>query len=143
MDMRWPVVAALFGLIGGSAAQAQNVAWVPPDQQRIAIRDNGLAPQQVRFQNGWETADYVPFAWHELDVLDREGVPLAGREIRERHLVAAADAGIHPMDLAGKAVRREPFDERFGIEERLVNAVGGSLQNAVQPDGACLSRHGQ
>jgi hypothetical protein len=34
-----------------------------------------------------------------------EGMALAGSEIGKRHLVAAADFGVHLVNLAGKSIR--------------------------------------
>ena len=124
MDMRWPAVAALFGLIGGPAAQAQNVAWVAPDQQRIAIRDNGLAPQQVRFQNGWETADYVPFAWHEFNgelvyVTAHDGTAidfsLTAAEIPRLFRVGEAGELTYGKSGRGRGLLGSAFGQRFTV----------------------------
>src|SRR5262249_36036271 len=43
-------------------------------------------------------------AGHELQVLAAEGMARAGREVRERHVVAAAHARVHLVDLRGEAV---------------------------------------
>jgi hypothetical protein len=40
------------------------------------------------------------------------------------------------VDLAGEAMRRQPLGHRFGVEERLVDALGRGLEYAVEPDGA-------
>jgi hypothetical protein len=39
------------------------------------------------------------------------------REVAERHSEAAADLRLEMVHRAGKAVRREPFRERIGLEE--------------------------
>src|SRR3546814_10447607 len=40
------------------------------------------------------------------------------------------------MDRAGETMRRQPFDERAGIEERAIDALGGRLEDTVQTDGS-------
>src|SRR5262245_52849879 len=56
----------------------------------------------------------------------------AGREVRERHPVRSADAGVHVVHLRGKAVGRQPLDHRVGVEKSLVDALGCRAQDAVQ-----------
>src|SRR5262245_26729862 len=46
--------------------------------------------------------------WGQLDVRSAERMARTGAEVRERHPVAAADACVHFVDLAGEAVRRKP-----------------------------------
>src|SRR4051794_8059366 len=61
---------------------------------------------------------------------------VAGREVREGHLERAADFRVHVMDVAGKAVRRQPFCHRIGIEERAIDLVGSGTEHAVEFDGS-------
>jgi hypothetical protein len=61
-------------------------------------------------------------------------VTLAGAEIGERHLVGAADLGIHVVNLASKAVGRKPFGHGVPIEKRLVDFLGRRTENSVQSD---------
>ena len=61
---------------------------------------------------------------HQFEVLAAEGVALAGGEVRERHLVGAADLGVQVVDLAGESVRRKPLGHRVGVEERPIDSFG-------------------
>src|SRR5213595_1999242 len=49
------------------------------------------------------------FEWDEFTILPAEGVAVACREVRERHLVAATNFGIHVVNLAGETVWRKPL----------------------------------
>src|SRR2546429_9962443 len=60
-----------------------------------------------------------------------------GREIRERHLVGAADFGVHMVPLAREPVRRKPFGHRIRVDERPIDLLGRRTQHAVKPDGVC------
>src|SRR5882762_9733713 len=55
----------------------------------------------------------------------------AGAEVRERHLVSAADFRVHLMDLAGEAVRRQPFGHRVRVEKRAIDALRRGMQHSV------------
>src|SRR5262245_43305818 len=44
----------------------------------------------------------------ELEIRAAEGIPVAGREVAERHPELAAQLGIELIDLAREAVRRQP-----------------------------------
>ena len=68
----------------------------------------------------------------ELEVLAAERVALAGGEVGERHLVRAADSGVHMVNLAGEAVRRQPLGHGVGIEERPVDPLRRRPQHAVE-----------
>ena len=39
------------------------------------------------------------------------------------------------MDLAGKAMGRQPFDHGIGVQKGAVDAIRGGAQDAVQADG--------
>lgn len=67
----------------------------------------------------------------------KDSVALAGREVREGHLVRAANLGVDVVHPPGKAVWREPFGHRIGIEERAIDALRRCAKHAVKPDGAC------
>src|ERR1043166_8283221 len=54
---------------------------------------------------------------HQFQIFSAEGVTPPGAEIGERHLVGAADLGIHLVNLSGKSVRRKPFTYRLAIEK--------------------------
>jgi hypothetical protein len=55
-------VAALTG-----SAQATSVGWVEPEAQRVVVADNSARERrQVRFLDRWETVDYIPFVWQQL-----------------------------------------------------------------------------
>ena len=52
----------------GAKVQAQTVTeWLEPGERRIQLVGASGEQRQVRFGNGWETADYVPFKWGELE----------------------------------------------------------------------------
>lgn len=125
MDKRWAVVAVLFGLINGPAVQAQGMSgWVEPDQQRIAVLDDSHAPQQVRFKNGWETADYVPFTWHELNgelvyVTAHDGTAidfsLTAAEIPRLFRLGEAGELTYGKSGRGRALLGSTFGQRFTV----------------------------
>ncbi len=71
----------------------------------------------------------------QLQELPAKRVALARREVLERHLVAAADARLDAVHLAGKAVRRQPLGHRLRIDESAVDAVGRGSQDSVKLDG--------
>jgi len=72
----------------------------------------------------------------ELDVRSAEGVAPAGAEVRERHAMAAADACVQVMNLAGEAVRRQPLRHRVGIQEGAVDALRRSAEHAMEANRA-------
>src|SRR4029453_7107143 len=55
--------------------------------------------------------------WHQVKICSAEGVAVAGGEVREGHLVGTADLRIDMVNLARKAVRRQPLDHCLGIDE--------------------------
>src|SRR6185312_4984124 len=75
-------------------------------------------------------------AGDQLQPLAAERMARPGGEVRERHLVAAAHARVDRVDLAREAIRGQPLGHRIGVDERLVEALGRGLQDAVQADGA-------
>lgn len=63
----WPVAAMVLCLVGGPKVYAQNLTeWLEPGERRIQLVGATGEQRQVRFGNGWETADYAPFVWGEL-----------------------------------------------------------------------------
>ena len=74
------------------------------------------------------------FAGHEFEVLAAERVRLAGREVGEGHSMQAADAGVHLMHFGRESVRRQPLDDRIGIHERAVDALGWATENSMKLD---------
>ena len=66
-----------------------------------------------------------------------ERMALAGGEIGERHLVGAADLGIHLVDLAGESVWRKPLGHRVRIKERAIDFLGRGTEHAVKSDRIC------
>ena len=72
---------------------------------------------------------------NQFQILPAEGVALARGEIRERHPVAAAHAGIHFVNLGRESVWREPLDHGVRIEERAVHALGRGPEDPVKADG--------
>src|SRR6185436_11176283 len=73
---------------------------------------------------------------HQLEELAAEGVAATRGKVGERHLVAAAHLGIHLVDLAGKAVRRQPLVHGIRVDEGLVDARGRTSEDTVEADGA-------
>jgi hypothetical protein len=76
------------------------------------------------------------FVRHQFEVFASERVAVAGREVRERHLVRAANLGVDVVDTAGEAVRREPFGHCIGIEERAIHPLGRRPKHSVKLDTA-------
>ena len=111
---------------------------VPTEDLVQADRHVHLAGQ-IRVVELVRVAD--PFVRHQLDVLPAEGVAAARREVRERHLVGATEAGVHVMHLAGESVGRQPLDHRVRIEEGAIDPLGRSPQDAVKADGAWHDRY--
>jgi len=72
----------------------------------------------------------------------RQRVALTRREVRKRHLVGAADLGVHMVNLAGKAVRREPFGHGVGFKKRPIDSFRRRPQHTVKSDSVCGHRHG-
>jgi hypothetical protein len=70
----------------------------------------------------------------QFEVLPAERVALACREVRERHLVRAANAGVDVVNLAGESVWGKPFDLRVRIEERSIDPLGLGPQDSVKAD---------
>lgn len=54
--------------------------------------------------------------------------------VRRSSPVAAADSRVQLMDLAGEAVRRQPFGDGIGIEEGAVDPLGRRTQNAMETE---------
>ena len=94
---------------------------------------------QVRVVELVRVAD--AFVRHQFEILAAEGVAVAGGEVRERHLVGAADFGVQVVNLAGEPVRRKPFGHRVGVEERPIDSFRRRTQHAVKSDGVCGHDH--
>ena len=75
----------------------------------------------------------------QLEIFPAEGVAVARGKIRERHLVGAAHPGIQVVNLAGEAVRRQPFDHGVGIEEGAVDSLRRRTKHTVKPH--CVRGH--
>jgi hypothetical protein len=75
------------------------------------------------------------FVRHQFKIGATKRVALAAGEIRERHLVRAADRGVQMVHLAGESMRRQPFSQRVRIEERAVDPLRRRTEHTVQPDG--------
>src|SRR4029453_8613546 len=80
------------------------------------------------------------FMWPQLEKASAERVSGACGEIRERHLVGAADFGMEVVNLARKAVRREPFGHCVWIEERPIDFLRRRTGHSVKLDG-CWGHH--
>lgn len=68
----------------------------------------------------------------QLHILAAERMRLAGREVREGHLICAPDPHISVVHLGGKAIGRQPLHHRIRIDERAVHAVGRGTKDAMQ-----------
>src|SRR6266436_3128280 len=79
---------------------------------------------------------------HQLEILSAKRVALPRREVRKRHLVGAANLGVHMVNLAGKAVRREPFGHGVGFKKRPIDSFRRRPQHTVKSDSVCGHRHG-
>src|SRR5215831_15653782 len=60
---------------------------------------------------------------------------LSCREVFERHPEFATNLRLHPLDLARKAVGRQPFGRGICFEEGSVDLLRLGGKHAVQPDG--------
>ncbi len=69
---------------------------------------------------------------YQFEIGATKRVALAAGEIRERHLVGAADRGVHMVHLAREAMRRQPFDQRVRIEERAVDPLRRRPEHPVK-----------
>ncbi|VTZ65136.1 conserved hypothetical protein [Sinorhizobium medicae] len=72
------------------------------------------------------------FAGDEFDIFTAKGVAFTRREVPEGHFEGAAGFWLQMMHGAGKAIRRKPFRERVGFEERAIEFLRAGGQNAVQ-----------
>jgi hypothetical protein len=61
---------------------------------------------------------------------------VTGREVPEGHLECATDLRLVLMHGSSEAIRRQPFRERIGFEERAIDFLGTRGQDAMQADGA-------
>jgi len=66
---------------------------------------------------------------------------MAGREVRERHLIGPADPGVDMVDLAGESMRRQPFHHGVGIEKGPIDPFRRRTKDTMESDGVC--GHGQ
>src|SRR6476646_6548541 len=75
------------------------------------------------------------FVRNELDIFASERMAFARREIPEGHFERPADFWFQMMYGTGKAIGRQPFRERVPFEERAIDFLRPSCQNAVQTNG--------
>src|SRR5262249_13083173 len=66
--------------------------------------------------------------------LSAERITVAGREVRERHLVGAPDSCIQVMNSAGEPIRWKPFDDCIRVNERAINLLRSRAENTVKSD---------
>src|SRR5689334_16979798 len=59
---------------------------------------------------------------------------LATREVRERHLVRAANGGLEMMDRTRESIRRKPFANCTSINKGTVNSLRRRHQHAMKFD---------
>jgi hypothetical protein len=71
---------------------------------------------------------------HQIEVFPAKTMTRAGGEIGERHFVVAAHFRLHVVDFAGESVRRKPFRHGVGVEERFVDFLRRSADDAMKPD---------
>jgi MFS family permease len=81
------------------------------------------------------------FVGYQFEILATEGMSVACAEARKRHPEGAADLGLKVVDLAGEAVRWQPFGHGLGVEKCPVNPLRRSAEHAMQSHGTC--GHGQ
>lgn len=91
------------------------------------------ARRQVRIVKLVRVAD--KFARLHLEILPAERASVPRGEVGERHLVCAADPGAELMDLAGKAVRRQPLGHGVSVKKRSIDPLGRGTENAMKTDG--------
>lgn len=121
----WPVAALLLSLSGPRAAWAQDlVQWVDPDERRITVAGATGEQPQVRFRNGWETVDYIPFTWGEITgelvygtahdgaALD---FPLTSTEIPRLFRIGEAGGVVPGKSGRGQALLGSAFGQRFTV----------------------------
>src|SRR5512139_116380 len=77
------------------------------------------------------------FERYQFQILSSERVAVARGEVRERHLVRAADPGFYLVDFAGKAVGGKPLDHCVGVEERPIDSLRCGTEHAVETYGTC------
>src|SRR5690349_16991035 len=83
-----------------------------PADDRAQLDGDGEDAGQVRIVELVGVADQL--VRNQLEVLATERVPVAGREVAERHPERAADDGLEVVNRAGEAVRRQPLGHRIG-----------------------------
>jgi hypothetical protein len=64
-------------------------------------------------------------------------VTFAGAEVRERHLVSAADFGVEVMNLGRESVWRKPLCHGVSVKKRSIYSLWGGTEDAVMADGVC------
>src|SRR5262245_42743947 len=94
--------------------------------RRLHLAGQARIVESVRVANA--------FVWHQLQVFSAERVTAAGGEIRERHLVGAADFGLDVVDLTRESVWRKPFGHRVRVEERPIDLLGRCAYHPVKLD---------
>jgi hypothetical protein len=95
---------------------------------------------QVRIVEFVRVADAFVGCQFLIDSAER--VALAGGEISERHLVAAAHFRVQLVDLARESIRRKPLGQCIGIEERSINSLRRRPEHTVESDGVYfVGRH--
>ena len=104
-----------------------------PARNVLQIYDYLDFPRHVRIVELVRVAD--AFVGNQFEIASAEGVDLAGREVRERHLEGAPDLGVHVMYLSRESVRRKPLAHGIGIEERAIHFFGGRTKDAVKTNG--------
>src|SRR6202030_2671248 len=75
--------------------------------------------------------------WHQFTILAAKGVTVACRKVRERHLVGAANFGIHVVNLAGETVGRKPLGHCVSVQKCAIDALGLRPEHAMKSDGSC------
>ncbi len=75
------------------------------------------------------------FVGRQFMISSAERVALSGAEIRERHLVGAADFRVQVMDLARESIWRKPFRQGVRIEKGPINSLRRRPEYTVESDG--------
>src|SRR4029434_3724566 len=71
----------------------------------------------------------------ELHIGAAERVAYSRREIGKRHFVTPAHAGVHLMNLARKAMGREPFLHGARIQKGAIDSLGRGGENTLELNG--------
>src|SRR5207249_378855 len=81
--------------------QLSSAGHLLQDDRRLHLAGQVRIVELIRVANA--------LVWQSFEIVSTEGVAAAGAEVRERHLVDAADFGVQMVNLARKSLGRKPF----------------------------------